>query len=66
LAEDFNKKAGLTFFMKGKMSDNTVIVLDNQESYKLNSFAVADCLIEFDEDKEIFQKGDLVNVRMIL
>ena len=43
-----------------------VTVLNNQESYKLNSFAVADCLIEFDEVKEIFKKGDLVPVRMIL
>jgi molybdopterin molybdotransferase len=66
LAEDFNKNAGLTFFLKGKMGEKAVMVLDNQESYKLNSFAVADCLIEFDEEKEIFKKGDLVNVRMIL
>ena len=66
LAEDFNKKAGLTFFLKGKMGQNEVTVLNNQESYKLNSFAVADCLIEFEEEKENFKKGDLVNVRMIL
>ena len=66
LAEDFNKKAGLTFFLKGKMGERDVTVLNNQESYKLNSFAVADCLIEFDEEGENFKKGDLVNVRMIL
>ena len=66
LAEDFNKKAGLTFFLKGKMGEAAVTVLNNQESYKLNSFAVADCLIEFDEEVENFKKGDLVNVRMIL
>jgi molybdopterin molybdotransferase len=66
LAEDFNKKAGLTYFLKGKMGEKAVTILNNQESYKLNSFAVADCLIEFDEEKEIFKKGDLVNVRMIL
>jgi molybdopterin molybdotransferase len=66
LAEDFNKKAGLTFFMKGKIERNEVFVLNNQESYKLNSFAVADCLIAFDEEGENFKKGDLVNVRMIL
>jgi molybdopterin molybdotransferase len=66
LSEDFNKKAGLTFFLKGKMGEKAVTVLNNQESYKLNSFAVADCLIEFDEEKEIFKKGDLVSVRMIL
>jgi molybdopterin molybdotransferase len=66
LAEDFNKKAGLTYFLKGKMGERDVTVLNNQESYKLNSFAVADCLIEFDEEGENFKKGDLVNVRMIL
>lgn len=66
LAEDFNKKAGLTYFLKGKMGEKDVTVLNNQESYKLNSFAVADCLIEFEEDKENFKKGDLVNIRMIL
>lgn len=66
LAEDFNKKAGLTFFLKGKIGERDVTVLNDQESYKLNSFAVADCLVEFDEEKEIFKKGDLVQVRMIL
>lgn len=66
LAEDFYKKAGLTYFLKGKMGEKAVTVLNNQESYKLNSFAVADCLIEFDEEVENFKKGDLVNVRMIL
>ena len=66
LAEDFNKKAGLTYFLKGKMGEKAVTVLNNQESYKLNSFAVADCLVEFDEEGENFKKGDLVNVRMIL
>jgi molybdopterin molybdotransferase len=66
LSEDFNKKAGLTYFLKGKMGERDVTVLNNQESYKLNSFAVADCLIQFDEEGENFKKGDLVNVRMIL
>jgi molybdopterin molybdotransferase len=66
LTEDFNKKAGLTFFLKGKIGDNNVTVLNDQESYKLNSFAVADCLIEFDEEGKNFKKGDLVKVRMIL
>lgn len=66
LAEDYTKKAGLTFFLKGKMEENNVQVLNDQESYKLNSFAVADCMIEFDENGENFKKGDLVPVRMII
>ena len=66
LAEDFNKKAGLTYFLKGKIGEREVMVLNNQESYKLNSFAVADCLVEFEEEDENFKKGDLVNITMIL
>lgn len=66
LEEDFHKKPGLTFFLKGKTSDTNVSVLKNQESYKMDSYAVADCLVELDEDKEFFKKGDLVNVSMIL
>lgn len=66
LADDFNKKAGLTYFLKGKIEDREVTILNNQESYKLNSFAVADCLVEFEEEGENFKKGDLVNITMIL
>ena len=65
LANDFKKKAGLTFFLKGKTNDEGVAILNNQASYLMNSFAVADCLIELEEDKEQFMKGEMVNVLMI-
>ena len=66
LAHDFYKKPGLTTFMKGKTKGNTVFILDHQESYLMNSFAHADALVELEEDREVIQKGDLVNVLMIL
>ncbi len=66
LANDFYKKAGLTHFLKGKTSENAVSILENQESYKLNSFATANCLITLDENSEYFKKGDLVTCSMIL
>ncbi len=66
LMENFRKKPGLTFFLKGKTSDNVVSVLENQESYMMNSFALADCLVELDEEREFYKKGDLVNVKMIV
>lgn len=66
LANDFNKKAGLTYFLKGKTSEHHVAILNNQESYLLNSFAIADCLLELDEDKTDFKKGELVNICMII
>ena len=66
LTKDFTKKAGLTHFLKGKMSEHGVTILDAQESYLLNSFALADCLIELEEEKEFLKKGTLVKLRMII
>lgn len=66
LAHDFQRKPGLTQFMKGKTKANTVFILDHQESYLMNSFAHADALVELEEDREVILKGDLVNVLMIL
>lgn len=65
LSNDFKKKAGLTYFLKGKTNDEEVMILNNQESYMMNSFALADCLIELEEEKEQFMKGEMVNVLMI-
>ena len=66
LAHHFQKKAGLTFFLKGKSDNNDVIILDNQESYKMNSFALANCLIELNPEKEFFEKGELVHIKLIV
>lgn len=65
LENEFNKKPGLTHFLKGKTTENGVKILDSQLSYMLNSFAIADCLITLDEDKTEYKKGDLVVVLMI-
>lgn len=65
LAESFSKKPGVAVFLKGKINGNTVSVLANQESYKLNSFASADCLIELDEAMDRINTGDLVRVLQI-
>ncbi|MBV6479184.1 MAG: Molybdopterin molybdenumtransferase [Ignavibacteria bacterium] len=66
LAEDYLKKPKLTYFLKGKSTAEAVSILNNQESYMMNSFADADCIIELDEDKEQFHKGDIVPVLMII
>ena len=65
LASDYKKKAGLTYFLKGKTNEEDVSILNCQESYLMNSFAIADCLIELEEDKEQFMKGEMVNILMI-
>jgi len=66
LTIDYKKKAGLTFFLKGKIKDNEVMLLNNQESYLMDSFAIADCIIELDEDIECLKQGELVNISMII
>ena len=65
LGSDFKKKTGLTFFLKGKTSGSEVNILDHQDSYLMNSFAEADCLIEMDEQRDSFLKGEVVKVSMI-
>ena len=62
LENEYSKKPGLTYFLKGKITEKGVEILGSQLSYMLNSFAVADCLIELDEEKEFFEKGTLVDV----
>ena len=65
LANNYKKKAGLTHFLKGKINSGEVNILNHQESYMMNSFAVADCLIELEEEKEDFRKGEIVNALLI-
>ncbi|WP_017730924.1 molybdopterin molybdotransferase MoeA [Nafulsella turpanensis] len=62
LSANVQKRQGLTHFMKGKMEGEEVTVLQGQESYKLNAFAESDCLVELEEGKEHFAKGEMVKV----
>lgn len=65
LGNSYDKKSGLTHFVKGKIQDNEVFILDGQESYLVNSFALADGIVELPEEKEVFEKGETVNVLLI-
>jgi len=65
LANSFSKKTGLTFFLKGKMEENKVTILQAQESFLMSSFAYANCIVKLDEDKTEFNKGDLVEVYLL-
>jgi len=62
---EINKKAGLIHFLKGKLKPDGVEVLDHQESYKMNAFAEADCLIVVDEDVTHVSQGELVTVHLL-
>ncbi|HRI26917.1 MAG TPA: molybdopterin molybdotransferase MoeA [Chitinophagales bacterium] len=63
LAENYPKKTGLTVLLKGKLlPNNEVLPLPNQLSYLMDSFAYADCLIELEENKADYVKGEPVQV----
>ncbi len=65
IASHFEKKKGLTHFLKAKQENDKVYPLEGQESYRLNSFAKADCLICLPEDLEAWNPGDLVEVHVL-
>ena len=65
LAKAFQKNAGLTHFLKGFYDGKTVASLDAQESYRLSSFAKANCLIQVDEDTTSLKEGELVDVYLL-
>lgn len=65
LANDHTKIAGLTFFLKGLLENDTVIALDAQESYRLSSYAKANCLIRLAEERTEYKKGEIVEVHIL-
>lgn len=65
LAKTFQKNTNLTHFLKGYYDGDSAMPLDAQESFRLSSFAKANCLIEIDEDVTICKKGELVDVHLL-
>lgn len=65
LAKAFQKNTGLTHFLKGFYNGKIAAPLDAQESYRLSSFAKANCLIQIDEDITSLKEGDLVDVYLL-
>ena len=65
LKNDYKKISGLTFFLKGILGDDKVIALDAQESYRLSSYAKANCLIRLEEERTEYKKGEIVEVHVL-
>jgi molybdopterin molybdotransferase len=61
----FQKKPGLTHFLKGQYGDGEVRLLGAQESYRLSSFALANCLVELDEESTGVEKGQPVKLHLL-
>lgn len=59
LLHDWTKKGTLTHFLKARRSGDGVLLLEGQESYKLHSFADADCLLTIPADVQAIKAGTL-------
>lgn len=64
LAHDYEVKSELTQFIKAKVIQNEVHVLNHQESYKMLSFNTANAWLRLDAQK-FYPKGTFVHVRLI-
>ena len=62
--DGYKKNPGLTHFLKGIYSDGVVRLLGAQESYRLSSFSVANCLIEIPEEGSEIAAGASVLVHL--
>lgn len=65
LSTTFKKATGLTHFLKGLYDGNTVTPLHAQESYRLSSFANANCLIKIEEEVTNCNKGEMVEIHLL-
>lgn len=65
LARDYEKTNGLTQFLKGYYQNREVEPLFGQESFRLRSFALANCLIQLTESRNTLRKGDLVEIHLL-
>lgn len=65
LNNEYRKKPGLSNFLKGVIAGDYVTILDGQESYKMNSLAIADCFVYLGEDVQVAAKGSEVQVHQL-
>ncbi len=65
LINNFTKHHSLTHFLKGWFDGVRVQVLDAQESYRLSSFAHANCLVELGVEARMYEEGEAVIVHLL-
>lgn len=65
LSGSYQKAAGLTHFLKGSYDGRVATPLDAQESYRLSSFATANCFIQVNEETTSCNEGELVTVYLL-
>ena len=66
MAEDYIKNPELTYFLKGYLDGNRVTPLGAQESYRMRTYAEANCLIRMEEGVTEYKTGEKVEVQIFL
>ncbi len=65
VTNDYKKASGLTHFLKAYYDGSTVQLLLGQESYKLHSFAKANCVAVVPEEATNITAGDLIDIILL-
>ncbi|MNK22335.1 Molybdopterin molybdenumtransferase [compost metagenome] len=65
LTHTYTKPSGLSHFLKGFYNDGKVSALSAQESFRLSSFAQANCLICLTEEQENILSGSTVKIILL-
>ncbi len=65
LSSAYKKSAGITHFLKGIFDGQQVSLSGGQESYKLNSFARANCLVVIPEAVMEVKAGENVEIHLL-
>lgn len=65
LAAPHRKEHPLKHFLKGIYANGRVTILTAQESYRMRSFAVANCLVELNEAAVFYQENDIVHLYLL-
>lgn len=65
LSAEVGKKVALTQFLKAVCNESGVTPLPAQESFRLSSFAHANCLVVLPEEKNVFAKGETVETILL-
>jgi molybdopterin molybdotransferase len=65
LSHGYKKAPGLTHFLKARYEDGVVTPLHAQESFRLHSFAQANCFIVLEEEQGDCSPGDVVTVHLL-
>ena len=65
LSHDYSKPAGLTQFLKAKLSATGVQILSHQSSAMLNVYADTNCIARLEEKETNWKEGDEIVVYQI-